>query len=265
MVLWKTSQQIRAKKWDGKPRKILRIEHKLDGYRFNFFNNQFFARKGEVDYWEKFLRSKGSAWLESVPPNTVIDGELFLPDRPATDVMTALNAGDDALVFKPFAIPKYYGTPLEGTPQEKFQIQDALLEDWHAPRVIHYKYTSHSYSQLARLAAAHPSKLEGYILKEDVYSGWWKVKPVWTVDLKVVGVLPGTGKHFRRLGALICANARGAIVANVGKGCDDAWRDLTKEQVLGRIVEVEHEGIQALGKLKFSRFIRWREDKKIPD
>lgn len=66
---------------------------------------------------------------------------------------------------------------------------------------------------------------EGLVLRTN---GAIKVKPIHTVDLAVVGVVPGKGRHRGRLGALVVAyrdvSGRFVLASKVGTGFTDAER-----------------------------------------
>jgi ATP-dependent DNA ligase len=81
--------------------------------------------------------------------------------------------------------------------------------------------------------------------------------------------IPGKGKNAGRHGSLVVGLYTKAghlrAVAQVGKGNDAEWRDKPISSLLGKVVEVSHEGVQAKGMLKFSCFERFREDKRAED
>lgn len=81
----------------------------------------------------------------------------------------------------------------------------------------------------------------------------YKVKPKETIDVAVIGTVPGRGKHFGRMGALLTTNGK------VGTGFTDAERTLPWEP--GEIIEVECMGLTPKGKLRHPRFKRRRIDK----
>lgn len=91
---------------------------------------------------------------------------------------------------------------------------------------------------------------------------WCKMKPVHTVDLKVIGMVEGTGKHVGRMGALMCAYKDKPV--KVGSGFTDAereefWNDIPQ------IIEVKYQELTNAGSLRFPVFVRVREDKNDTD
>lgn len=198
---------------------------------------------------------------DRVPENTIIDGELVPPrGEPASMVTHYLSKDARGLTFRPFAVPLFRGEDRRFS--SDWGTMDATIRhlDFEPPGVQSFSGDVSTLQQYARHAG-----VEGYVLKERVYGGWWKVKAVETADVIVVDTKPGRGKHANRLGALVCAVVGDAgvlrIIASVGKGADDDWRDRDPSQVLGRVCEITHEGAQSGGRLRFSSFVRWRPDK----
>jgi ATP-dependent DNA ligase len=97
-----------------------------------------------------------------------------------------------------------------------------------------------------------------------------KVKPSLSLDLRVIGVLPGEGKHEGRAGALRCDLGDGKFV-DVGTGMSDADREefwQCRDGMLAphvTVVEVEAMGWSTEGKLREPRFKGIRHDKETPD
>jgi DNA ligase 1 len=94
---------------------------------------------------------------------------------------------------------------------------------------------------------------------------WMKLKPEETADVKIIDMKPGKGKYKGTLGAL--------IFKYKGKKCnmsgmDDKqrrkwWRERNgKLSVIGRMMEVEYQGVTVHGSLRHPRFKRFRDDKQ---
>jgi DNA ligase-1 len=92
-----------------------------------------------------------------------------------------------------------------------------------------------------------------------------KVKPTLTIDLAVVGVEEGKGKHAGKMGALLLK--LGDKVQRVGTGFSDAERDYWFNAPLdpSPIVEIEYMGMTEAGLLREPRFKGQRFDKERPD
>jgi ATP-dependent DNA ligase len=116
---------------------------------------------------------------------------------------------------------------------------------------------------------------EGIILKDK--RGIWenkrtksqiKFKNESTCELLVTDWIEGTGKYEGVLGALSCQSSDGNLSVNVGSGFNEAQRsEMTRENIVGKIVEVKYNGkiVNKNGgsSLFLPIFIRIREDKDV--
>lgn len=269
-VRW--DQRVRPKTYRENLRGIKRCEVKLDGFRVTVCresDRSVFAvgRKAHgEDLWPKMMEClvrDDIAALARMPEKTVLDGELYVPDDFASSVSHILSSGEATARFQPFAAPFVAGVDCRSAP---FERRDALLTSlgFEPPKELAAWPTSIDVLR----ALADDMRIEGFVLKQAHYRGWYKVKRQHTADAFIVDVEPGKGKHSGRLGALHIAVKHGLDVVRCGKvgiGNDAEWRDLDGYSVLGRVVEVAHEGVQANGALRFPRFVRWREDKTADD
>jgi DNA ligase-1 len=95
------------------------------------------------------------------------------------------------------------------------------------------------------------SGAEGLVLrKKDL---WYKVKPVETYDVPVIGFIPGKGKYLDLLGAFITP------LGNVGTGLSDTQRESLKDY--RGMIEVSCMSLTPSGKFRHPRFVRIRPDK----
>jgi DNA ligase-1 len=123
----------------------------------------------------------------------------------------------------------------------------------------------------AEVQAAHVKHLlegyEGSMVKlpaapyrPDRSHAWLKVKPSKTIDLTVVGMIEGEGKHVGRLGALECRLTNGDKV-NVGTGLTDAQREefwKLGPAMNGTVIEVEVQANTTVGVARHPSFLRVR-------
>ena len=89
-----------------------------------------------------------------------------------------------------------------------------------------------------------------------------KVKEFHDVDLPIVGLEEGTGRHSGKLGA-VKINYNGVNV-KVGSGFSDeereqVWND--QESFIGRIIEVRYQEVTPDGSLRFPTFVCFRNDR----
>lgn len=122
--------------------------------------------------------------------------------------------------------------------------------------------------------AALDANFEGIMIKDPDApyelkrsTAWLKMKPVISVDLTIIGIERGTGRHESRLGAFVCEGMDSGrlITVNVGSGFSDEDRDefwKNKDEMIGMIVEVEADAItqnqDGTYSLRFPRFKRLR-------
>jgi len=112
------------------------------------------------------------------------------------------------------------------------------------------------------LEIARKRRWEGWVFSEGNRTLMTKLKVVNTIDLIVVGFTEGKGKYLGLTGSLICATNEGYVVANVS-GMDEHTRIcISTVSDFHRIVEVKYDRVGSAGRLRFPRFIRWRDDKE---
>lgn len=262
------SQRMKPKPWDGRKIYPGAIEIKYDGRRLAIVKG--YTRKWAFErmqtseildqlFWFEPIRQA----LELMPKNSAIDGELIVEGGRATDVVTAIQTESKSLRYCPFSIPWWGG---RRNPCLGFDVQDEWLTGvgLDAPDRISIATPLDEGHRVTLLALCDELNIEGLVFKTTPNLAWWKLKRVETVDAFVVGWTPGLGKHAGKIGALEVAVFRDdipTVVASVGKGGDDQWRESDPDALMNRVMEITHEGVQSGGRLKFSSFLRWRDDK----
>jgi len=89
-----------------------------------------------------------------------------------------------------------------------------------------------------------------------------KVKEFHDVDLPIIGLEEGTGRHTGKLGA-VKINYNGVIV-KVGSGFSDDEREQVwnnQASFIGRIIEVRYQEVTPDGSLRFPTFVCFRNDR----
>lgn len=266
--------------------KVKFIQVKYNGIRLlitKSCSNTIYAytREGKTDFWPQISNIEPVAELiKTIPDGTCLDCELHVPGVPETSMKTFLLAGDKRVVLTPFAVPMF---GFEDMRQASIGAVNNLIttmgfippETHDAPPALETAYIE------TLLEAARHRKIEGFVLKAAHYEGWWKLKPVKTVDCIVEMVERGEGKHKHRMGAIgvcfyepskgrigiskILGKPTGEWSCRVGTGFTDAERDhiwQDPDRVLGKVVEIAYDSLAANGALKFPRFVRFRDDKE---
>lgn len=223
---------------------------------------------------------KGKAW--------VLDGEFYTRDWNATQslVMTQTNHPD----AKKLCI-RIFDAVQESEWQNKKSIYGLQIRKYHLERLVskidHPNVIMISFIEIKNtkkailkeynrmLKAGH----EGLMLKDPSATYpfkrdkcWLRWKPKQTIDAVVIGVKAAnkgkTGKYLGLIGSLQCkffdANKK-SITFNCSGMTDEKRKHLTKMhkqgKLIGKCVEVEHEGITVNKKVRFPQFVRERKDK----
>tara|TARA_R110000822_G_scaffold35576_1_gene100261 strand:+ start:887 stop:1732 length:846 start_codon:yes stop_codon:yes gene_type:complete len=244
-------------------------EVKYDGHRMSVWRDECdeFAAYGRKTHrenlWTKLFDCLVKEDIEKIakfPRNTVLDGEIYIPNDHSSSVATSLAKGIPNVRFQPFACPFVAGVDCRPV---SFQSRDDLLMSlgFDPPQEL----SEWPEDELSLQLLAEEANIEGFVLKQAHYRGWYKVKRVHTVDAIVLNCEAGKGKHRGRIGALHLALFDGDELVGIGKvgiGNDSMWRDQKPDECIGRCVEVAHEGLLRNGRLRFPRFVRWRDDKE---
>ena len=237
--------------WKGQPYNW--AELKFDGWRATLYKEgtaaRLIGRKEHLDLLDG-LSSSLKQQLLAVPGDSVVDGELWAPGHKATSVPALLKRRSRCLLFSAFAVPFLGGADLRKV--SLAERDAALLSIGLEPPA--------RYDLPPTPANAKELGIEGFVLKLEHYAGWYRVKRDYTVDLVVCGWTPGKGKHAGRIGSLDGCLFGQPSIASVG-GLTDADRVLDPSSLIGRVMEVSYDEVASRGRLKFARFIRWRDDK----
>ncbi len=234
-------------------------EEKLDGHRCTIWrgsSNNFYAcgRAFHKNIWMSLPDSIKSQIEKTLPPKSVIEGEI-VGGNYCTDVLSAI--ADGTCVFMPFATPIWDGDQKTVSPYHKTR---KLLSSLGFRIPISYSAQDKSVEDLLQIA--RDKNLEGFVLKQAHYFGWWKLKPVMTTDVVVIKIEGGDGKYRGMMGALIIGQYddknRLVIVGKVGTGFQDT--DRIKRDWVGKVIEIGYEGFSANQGFRFPRFIRIRND-----
>jgi ATP-dependent DNA ligase len=190
-----------------------------------------------------------------------VDGELYVPDGNAGDAAHAIAECSNKLEFVPFAVPWWKG--LDIATWDIIATSSTLLEITSLKFCPTF-FCSNEDNEERLLQDAVDLGIEGWVLKDSNYTGWWKVKPTKSIDGIVTGFKDGEGKYLGLTGALIISvfiEEKLCEVAAVS-GMTDAVRiDIDEDNNLGRVCEVEYQELGNGRRLIHPRFVRWRNDK----
>ena len=205
--------------------------------------------------------------LAKIPKHSILFGELFSTGA-ATDVPTLLNQGSELLQLRIFAAPVFSTNNWFNA--NLIEVQRQLEEDWGIPFAETSRYADCTFTREELLEAAVAEKMEGWVLKEKHMKGWYKLKPSKFIDAFVVTVNKSfSANNFGDMKSMtvgIYEQRNGKrllrIIADVGGGWSKEFRETqpTTAQYKFKVCEIEYDSFMK-NRLRFPRFVRWREDK----
>lgn len=180
--------------------KVRTLQAKLDGYLAKIIIDEaiHIFTKNDKDITEKVLRiDKIRNALLNVPKNSQLFGELHCPGIPATSVVTMINDADPKLRLTVFAAPyindQYMYDESIADMNNLFNdygLETPLTIDLESSQVILEEYKQ------KLLEEATDNKWEGWVLKEGHMIGWYKLKPVKSVDCFVISTQISTSDSY---------------------------------------------------------------------
>ena len=226
------------------------------------------TRTPGIDLWSKLRNTALARQWECLPYDTILCGELHCPGVQATSVKTMINEGDPKLQFTPFAMPFFNGDDKRET---KLSEVNMVLQEWgyKPPKTIWFQHsTVLNYDQWAEEATR--ISIEGFVAKQAHFSGWFKIKPIRTVDAVVLRTR--TSFAETTYGGLrgIEVGINGKRLAFVGTGFKMDYRmSVDQSSLVGRVAEIAYDCVTTNSRgeqsLRFPRFVRWRDDKPPND
>jgi len=227
--------------------------------------------KNDIDITEKVLSvTHIKKELNNLPPSTQCFAELHEPGGFSSDVPTYLNDGDERLQLSIFACPTLDGRDLFDEPLELVEQAVVKLGLEFVP-VFKRQFGPVNQKDKQRLLdEAEESQIEGWVLKAGHMTGWYKLKPIKTADAFVHGVTVSDSDTYRGcLKAVKLAVWDGQKPHDLGACGGGFSKEFklsmnTEEKragLMNRVCEVEYNDLTSGDKLKWPRFIRWRDDK----
>jgi len=234
------------------------VSEKYDGVRAWWDGQQFLTRGGE--------RIAAPAWFTASMPPRTMDGELWAGrGRFALSVSTVRSqaAGDRAwremrfMVFDLPAEPGDFTARLSGLRR--------LLPITAAPWIVavpQQRATTHEALQglLDKTVRMGGEGLMlhrgGSLYRAERSTDLLKFKPFDDAEARVLGHVPGRGRHKGRMGALLVETEDGRRF-KLGTGFTDAERE--QPPAVGSWVSYRYNGVNDSGLPRFARFLRVRE------
>ena len=286
------------------------LQSKLDGHLAKIHMGDHLYHvytKNDIDITEKVMRINHIGdLLANLPAQSTLLGELYCPGVHATSVPTMLNDADQRLRLAVFAAPLFQGTDMTDVGLQSI-MRILTLRGFEVPDTTDIQLGQHGLTEKRKeelLQIAIKNKWEGWVLKESHMAGWYKLKPVKTLDAFVIDTYASNSNRYKsglkaiRVGIW---NKDGTVrdLGTVGNGfklpyrlrfvtrefmdvlLDINWLEtdekdfrkhleaavkaglVNRNTLLDKVCEIAYDSIAAGGKLRFPRFLRWRDDKGI--
>lgn len=215
----------------------------------------------------------GECWAPDLPFNEI--SGLFRRQKPDEETCRLQFAIFDYLTPEEWTLGESdleYGKRVARIPPQMGMIPQGRAPIWIAGSWGHIAETfPNTTAQDVCDKLVEAGGYDGLILR-DPYGKWKKgdrgtggeiikIKRKLSFDLKVIGTLPGKGKHAGRIGSLVVSFEGKEM--GVGTGLSDADRERT--DWIGKIVEVEAMDYSSDGLLREPRMKGVRHDKLEPD
>lgn len=279
------------------------VERKYDGFRVlitkDKYTKRIQSRRGKTINTMDLFFEKIEEFLG--PKTYSLDGEIYSTDG-FQHLMTMVHRKGDIeqenllkLRFVIFDILMYDDTDLQDFPYYEntrkwtfnrsdvlnaaigyFKKDDSLKDDIIS--VIDRVIVSDVDSIVKLFDKYVAEGLEGAVLKNNgPYTrdrkNWWKIKPVDTVDLKIIGLAKGTGKYAGKFSKISVIDSSNTVLSQVGSGLGDIEIEMLTNRpgdYIDSIVEIAFDSLTkpdeaGIRKLRFPRFIAFRDDKTTPD
>lgn len=244
-------------------------DQKYDGLRVTFFKQAsgtlYAFGRDLAPHLEMSDTLSQCEWFrqinEGLPPLTSLDGELYVPGKPCTDVVSHRKERSTELRFIPFAMPVIQNTYCY---EDDIDEIDAKILSWTGIEPVERHLFFPEDTQEKFLDLANRLAIEGFVLKKGHYHDWWKVKRTKTLDAVVMDLKEGNNSNAGKYSSVVIGLYDGTELKEltaIGMGFTHAQIDLLGKNDIGRVVEIEYQSVASQGKLQHGRFLRWRDDK----
>lgn len=263
--------------------KVNFIQPKLDGHLTKIYkgDNHFWkaeTKNGKTITDKLTVISHIRQEIVCLPCNSQIFAELHCPGVDATSVPTMLNEADEKLMLTVFAAPLLGRTDYSKNDLTAVMllIQELGLNIAEVNKVLRGNVSEFVKGKL--LETAIKNKWEGWVLKEGHMKGWYKLKPVKTLDAVVTGTYQSfSSTHYGGLQAIHIAvykpDGKMHDLGHVGSGFSLLYRKslntkIKRNALIGKVCIIEYDKVGAKGALRFPRMAKnsndnviWRTDK----
>jgi DNA ligase 1 len=234
------------------------ISEKYDGVRGYWDGQRLLTRGGET--------VQAPAWFTAGWPSHPMDGELWAGRGRFEDALsTVRQQTPDELAWRDMRYMVFDLPAHPGTFDERITAYQAAVTRLAQPWVVaveQIRGTTHA-DLMAQLDEVVTAGAEGLMLhrgdarhRATRSDNLLKVKPFEDAEARVLGHLPGKGRHAGRLGALWVETA-GGLRFSLGTGFTDAQRE--QPPPVGTWVTYRFQGLHSSGVPRFASFVRQRD------
>jgi hypothetical protein len=184
-------------------------------------------------------------------------------------VSTFVNNANPELLLSPFKIETWAGEKK----CMKFFLEAKMLEDFGftVPKTDFYfdNWVTLDPDNIEVMKQeAIKLGIEGWVVKDKPGGSLWKIKPEKTLDAFVVSYQVSDSDSYAGglksvTVAVLDEEGNEVIVGTSGTGFKADYRmSVDMDSLIGRVGEFGYQCLGARGKMKFPKFLRWRDDEK---
>lgn len=238
------------------------LSEKLDGVRAYWDGTQFLSRLGN--------RFHAPEWFVEGLPSTPLDGELWGGRKLFQRTVGIVKRQDKSPLWRDLAYVVFDAPAHGGTFEERIAHCEATLGKQNHPHARVHAHEpcrglDHLREELARVEALGG---EGLMARKP-HSRYevgrsatlLKVKTFKDAEARVIGHVPGAGRHKGRLGALFVELADGTKF-NVGTGFSDRERE--SPPAIGALITFRYQELSDGGVPRFPTYVCERIDARTP-
>ncbi len=237
------------------------LSEKLDGVRAYWDGERFISRLGN-----EFFAPK---WFTAALPKSPLDGELFGGRKQFQRTVGIVKRQDASDLWKELEYVVFDAPSHGGVFEERVAFIESTLSALNVKWLVAHKHercngTEHLRAELARVEGLGGEGLMVRQPKSRYEAGrsntLLKVKSFHDTEARVLGHVPGLGRHKGRLGALLVELADGTQF-NVGTGFSDVERGSPPK--IGSIITFRYQELSNSGTPRFPSYIGERIDGKF--
>lgn len=239
------------------------MSEKLDGVRAYWDGNRLISRLGNPFYAPDWF-------VAALPADVPLDGELFSGRKKFQRTVSIVRRQDASDAWREISYVVFDAPRHTGPFEERLRVIEETVTGRAAAHLSAHPHevcrgVDHLREELARVEALGGEGLmlrkPGSLYEVGRSSTLLKVKSFHDSEARVVGHVPGAGRHAGRLGALLCELPNGTRFS-VGTGLSDDER--RSPPPLGAIITFRYQELSEDGVPRFPSYVGVRIDAAFP-